>query len=120
MSWRDRAKEAVEKNRAGTAPTKPTEGAFVSSVSSDPATFFPKEVEPTQQADETPSPLNGMECSGCDNLEMKDEHYPGSRRRFRWRCLKGHELLEARRFGARITISPPGCSDFTPWKAGTQ
>ena len=73
-----------------------------------------------QPADPVPSPLNGMECSGCDNLEMKDEHYPGSRRRFRWRCLKGHELLEARRFGARITISPPGCTDFTPWKAGTQ
>src|SRR5690242_12754985 len=118
-TWKERAKRSVEENSEGTAPTKPTKPSSVSSVSANPAIFFPKEAG-QPPADPTPSPLNGMECSGCDHLEMRDEHQPGSRRRFWWRCQKGHELLEVRRFGARITVSPEGCADFTPWKAGTQ
>lgn len=65
-----------------------------------------------------PSPLGGLECNGCANLEMRDEWHTGTRRRFWWRCRKGHELREARRYGERVTISPPDCEDFEQWKAG--
>lgn len=41
MTWRDKAKTAVEKNRGGGSPTKLTKPPFVSSVSSHPATFPP-------------------------------------------------------------------------------
>ena len=64
------------------------------------------------------SPLRGLECNGCANLEMRDEWHTGTRRRFWWRCRKGYELLEARRYGERVTISPPDCEDFEQWKAG--
>ena len=71
----------------------------------------------------TPSPLTGLECGGCDNLEQRDEWHTGTRKRWWWRCTKGHELLEGRRYGERVTLSPPECEeagDFRPWKAGTK
>ena len=75
---------------------------------------FDSAIEPS------PSPLVGLECNGCANLEMRDEWHTGTRRRFWWRCRKGYELLEARRYGERVTISPPECQDFEQWKAGQQ
>lgn len=74
-------------------------------------------------AAEDPSSLTGIECSGCDRLEMREETHLGTRRRFWWRCTQGHELLEARRYGERVTIAPPECEaagDFRPWQAGTK
>jgi hypothetical protein len=46
MSWRDQARQAVGKKGAGTQLTKPTKPPFVSSVSSPPATFPPKQGDP--------------------------------------------------------------------------
>jgi hypothetical protein len=72
---------------------------------------------------ETASPLEGLDCSGCNHLEMREEPQPGTRRRFFWRCKRGHELLEGRNYGARIILAPPECdeaSDFRPWKSGTR
>lgn len=69
------------------------------------------------------SPLTGLECAGCDRLEMREEMQPGSRRRFWWRCEKGHELLEVRRFGELVTLAPEDCElagDFAPWRSGTR
>jgi hypothetical protein len=43
MTWRDRARQAVEKNRGGTPPTKPTKPTSVSFVSTPPPTFSRKE-----------------------------------------------------------------------------
>jgi hypothetical protein len=78
-------------------------------------------VQHAQQPPEPiPSPLTGMECSGCDHLEMRDEILSGTRRRFWWRCRLGYELLEGRRYGERVTISPPECNQFTQWNVGAK
>lgn len=144
MSWRDKAAAAVK--GPNTEPTKPTKGAFVSNVSAPPAPYSPTEASEAPEIGTTDhalergelirfplpatapavpatSPLSGYDCNGCDRLEMKEEPQPGTRRRFYWRCRRGHELLEGRNYGSRITLAPPECEeagDFTPWKAGTQ
>lgn len=66
MNWRDRAKEAVEKNRGGTAPTKPTKQASVSFVSTPPPPFpAPKAGDYTladlQELDRLIRELGGLE-----------------------------------------------------------
>ncbi len=137
MSWRDRAAKAVE--APATEPTKPTKEAFVSNVSSPPAPFPPQEAANAIPAvlssmnaaplpagadraiEAIPSPLAGIECAGCDHLEMRDEWHTGTRRRFWWRCKKDYELLEIRRYDERVTIAPPECeadNAFRPWKPG--
>lgn len=71
----------------------------------------------------TPSPLTGLECNGCANLEMREEQHMGTRKRFFWRCTKGHEVLEGRNYGERVTLAPPECEEagsFVQWKAGAR
>jgi hypothetical protein len=55
MSWREKAKEAVEKKDGGTAPTKPTKPHFVSSVSPDPS-LSPQNETAAQADDALPDP----------------------------------------------------------------
>ena len=61
-------------------------------------------VHPAQQA--------GQDCQGCKHITMATEHHEGSRRKFFWRCKRGHRQLEIGLNGERIIIAPPGCSDY--------
>lgn len=133
MSWKDRAALAVAGMAGGELP-KPPKGASVSFVSAPPPTIPPAEDAagpgPEREshagpgaaiADPAPSPLTGLECNGCANLEMRQEWHTGTRKRYFWRCTKGHEVLEGRNYGERVTLAPPECEEagsFEQWKAG--
>lgn len=53
-----------------------------------------------------------LECERCQNLDMRKELHEGSRRRFFWRCRKGHPILEAGYRGEWVRLAPPECHDF--------
>jgi len=61
-------------------------------------------VYPAQQA--------GQDCRGCKHITMSTEHHEGSRRKFFWRCERGHRQMEIGLNGERIIIAPPGCGDY--------
>jgi hypothetical protein len=72
-----------------------------------------------EHAEAVPSPLTGPECGGCANLEMHSERFEGTRQQFWWRCRLGHELLEVRFYGSRVTVAPAECVSFVQWTPGT-
>jgi hypothetical protein len=88
----------------------------------EPAVAFPI-VQVHRQPNPEPSPLSGLDCSGCNNLDMRQEWHTGTRKVFFWRCKAGHELLQGRNYGERIVLAPPECEeagDFDQWKPGTR
>ena len=66
------------------------------------------------------APEGRAECMRCSHLTMRIEIREGTRRVFWWRCVRGHEQLEARNFGERVLIAPPGCHDFEQWQPGAR
>lgn len=67
------------------------------------------------------APDRGADCMRCANLIMRCEVHEATRRVFWWRCSRGHVLLEARNYGERVLLAPPGCDvagDFKQWREG--
>jgi len=56
------------------------------------------------------------EYDRCMHLDMRYELHRGTRRRFFWRCAKGHAILETAYCGGRILIAPADCMDWQQWQ----
>lgn len=85
MSWRDQARQAVGKNSGDTPLTKPTKPPFVSSVSSPPAAFTPKQGEPKGWG-YTPTDLKKMDALLRELAELEG-----------WTPAELEEMLDKRR-----------------------
>jgi hypothetical protein len=136
MSWRDQAAAAVaDESAAGSEPTKLTEPGIGGFGGTDPAPISSTQAPGLAEVfDQEPvagvavsipelsetSACEGVDCSGCDRLEMRAEAIAGTRRRFFWKCLEGYRLLEGRNYGERVILAPPECASFEPWQPGTR
>lgn len=85
-----------------------------------PTAVEPRTLDDDLEADPARSPLSGLDCSTCANLQMRQEWRSGTRKRFFWRCTKGFELLQGRNYGERTILAPEECDAFEQWGAGIQ
>jgi hypothetical protein len=93
--------------------------AYSVTSASGPADMPPKQADAAEAAVARPAALSGHDCSGCANLQMRDEAVQGTRRRWWWRCRSGFALLEARWYGQRVLSAPAECDQFRPWSPGS-
>jgi hypothetical protein len=65
-----------------------------------------------------PTSGEGMECTGCSNINLVSDRVPGSRGMFHWSCKQGYLIHETGRYTERILIAPPECKSFERWRPG--